>query len=116
MTIPIPFSSIIIFLIPTEFISRKDTTGFYSPIQAINLADSTVTILVYTNRHNLDGITEDNEGNVYISSWTTRSVYMYDSLFTFPPQFIYYNANAPADIFYDCSGGTGYVQQRRGFY
>jgi hypothetical protein len=72
-----------------------------SPIQAINLADSTVTILVYTNRHNLDGITEDNEGNVYISSWTTRSVYMYDSLFTFPPQFIYYNANAPADIFYD---------------
>jgi hypothetical protein len=72
-----------------------------SPIQAINLTDSTVTILIYTNRHNLDGITEDNEGNIYFSSWTTSSVYMYDSLFTNPPQFIYYNANAPADIFYD---------------
>jgi hypothetical protein len=72
-----------------------------SPIQAINLIDSTVTVLVYTNRHNLDGVTEDNEGNIYFSSWTTRSVYMYDSMFTNPPQFIYYNANAPADIFYD---------------
>lgn len=72
-----------------------------SPIQAINVADSTVTELVYTNHHNLDGITEDNEGNIYFSAWTSRSIYMYDSLFTNPPEFIYYNANAPTDIFYD---------------
>lgn len=72
-----------------------------SPIQAINVSDSTVTTLVYTNRHNLDGITEDNEGDIYFSSWSTHSVYMYDSTLTNPPQFIYFNANGAADIFYD---------------
>ena len=41
----------------------------YSPIQAINLQDSTVTTIVNTGRHNLDGITEDNGGNIYFSSW-----------------------------------------------
>ena len=72
-----------------------------SPIQSISVADSTVSTIVYTGRHDLDGITEDNEGNIYFSSWGTRSVYFYDSLFTNPPQFLYYNANAPTDIFYD---------------
>lgn len=72
-----------------------------SPIQAINLADSTVSIMVYTGRHNLDGITEDNEGDIYFSSWSTHSVYMYDSTLINPPQFIYFNANGAADIFYD---------------
>lgn len=72
-----------------------------SPIQAIDLSDSTVTTLVYTLRHDLDGITEDNEGDIYFSSWGTRSVYMYDSTLTNPAQLVYYNANAPTDIFYD---------------
>jgi len=72
-----------------------------SPIQSINVSDSTVTTLVYTYRHNLDGITEDNEGDIYFSSWSTHSVYMYDSTLTNPPQFIYFNANGAADIFYD---------------
>jgi len=72
-----------------------------SPIQAINLADSTVSTLVYTGRHDLDGITEDNQGNIYFSSWGTRSIYVYDSTLVNPPRFVYYNANAPTDIFYD---------------
>lgn len=72
-----------------------------SPIQAIDLEDSTVTTIVNTGRHNLDGITEDNSGNIYFSSWTTTSIYVYDSLFTHPPELFYSNAGGPADIFFD---------------
>ena len=72
-----------------------------SPIQAIDLEDSTVTTIVNTGRHNLDGITEDNSGNIYFSSWTTTSIYMYDSLFSHPPELFYSNAGGPADIFFD---------------
>jgi hypothetical protein len=72
-----------------------------SPIQAINLNDLTLTTIVNTGRHNLDGLTEDNSGNYYFSSWNTTSIYMYDSLFTNPPERIYTNPGGPADIFFN---------------
>jgi len=73
----------------------------YSSIQAIDLGDSSVVTIVNTGRHSLDGITEDNNGNVYFSSWGTRTIYYYDSTMTNPPQFFYENPGGPADIFYD---------------
>ena len=73
----------------------------YSPIQAINIEDSIVTTIVNTGRHNLDGITEDNGGNIYFSSWTTTSIYVYDSLFNHPPELFYSNPGGPADIYFD---------------
>ncbi|MEE9553513.1 MAG: T9SS type A sorting domain-containing protein, partial [candidate division Zixibacteria bacterium] len=72
-----------------------------SPIQAINLQDSSVTTIVNTGRNNLDGITEDNEGNIYFSSWGTSSIYMFDSTFTYPPELYYTNSGGPADIYYN---------------
>ncbi|MCP4634254.1 MAG: hypothetical protein GY855_15115, partial [candidate division Zixibacteria bacterium] len=57
-----------------------------SPIQEINLEDSTITTIVNTGYYHLDGITQDNEGNIYFSTWQTNSVYMYDSLFSNPPE------------------------------
>jgi len=73
----------------------------YSPIQSISLDDSSVVSLANTGLHTLDGITEDNEGNIYFSSWNTRAIYRYDSTFSGQPQLFYENDGGPADIFYD---------------
>jgi len=56
-----------------------------APIQQINLADSSVTTLVNTGYSDLDGITADNAGNLFFSTWQTHSVYRYDSTLTNPP-------------------------------
>ena len=43
----------------------------HSPVQAIALADSTVSTVITTDFDNLDGIARDNQGRFYISSWGT---------------------------------------------
>jgi hypothetical protein len=43
----------------------------------------------------------DNDRNIYFSSWYTRAVYKYDSLFTNPAELIYQNPGGPADLYYD---------------
>ena len=72
-----------------------------SPIQAVSLVDSSVSTIVYTGQHYLDGITEDNYGNIYFSAWTSHSVFRYDSTFANPPELIWNNPVGAADIFYD---------------
>ncbi|MCP4631374.1 MAG: T9SS type A sorting domain-containing protein, partial [candidate division Zixibacteria bacterium] len=61
----------------------------------------TITTIVNTGYYHLDGITQDNEGNIYFSTWQTNSVYMYDSLFSNPPELVFSNPNGAADIFYN---------------
>jgi hypothetical protein len=70
----------------------------FSPIQAISLNDSSVSIVVYTGVSILDGLAMDELGNVYFSSWNTHSVYKYDSTFTNPPELISTHSPEPADI------------------
>jgi hypothetical protein len=70
----------------------------FSPIQAINLADSTVSVVKSTNLHYCDGIAQDNEDNVYVTSWNTNSIYRFDPTFGNPPELIYTNPGGPADI------------------
>jgi sugar lactone lactonase YvrE len=72
-----------------------------SPLQAISLDDSSLTTIVYTGVSILDGLTMDEQGNVYFSSWNTNAVYKYDSTFTNPPELISNHAPDPADISYD---------------
>ena len=72
-----------------------------SPIQAVNLSDSTVSTVVNTNISLCDGITKDRYGNCYVTSWTTRSIYKYDSSFSGQPVLVYSNSCGPADISYD---------------
>jgi hypothetical protein len=72
-----------------------------SPIQAVNISDSTVSTIVNTNISLCDGITKDRYGNCYVTSWTNRSIYKYDSLFSGVPVMIYSNTCGPADISYD---------------
>jgi sugar lactone lactonase YvrE len=73
----------------------------FSPLQAVSLHDSTVTTIVYTGISILDGLTMDEYGNVYFSSWNTHSVYKYDSTFTNPPEQISVHSPEPADIYYN---------------
>lgn len=69
-----------------------------SPIQAIDLADSSVTIIRYTSYDILDGITRDGEGYYYISSWGSSSVYRFDPDFDGTPIIVSNHEEQPADI------------------
>lgn len=73
----------------------------FSPLQAISLDDSSLTTIVYTGISILDGLTMDEHGNVYFSSWNTNSVYKYDSTFTNPPELVSTHSPDPADISYN---------------
>jgi sugar lactone lactonase YvrE len=66
-----------------------------SPIQAIDLA---VSVIRYTSYDILDGITRDNEGYYYISSWGTSSVYRFDRDFGGTPVVVSTHEEQPADI------------------
>lgn len=72
--------------------------GLSAKIQSFNLTDSTLTTLVTTKHSDLDGLAKDNCGNIYVSSWGARSVYVFDSLFLNPPTKISSGHNGPADI------------------
>nr|NQU90434.1 SMP-30/gluconolactonase/LRE family protein [Bacteroidota bacterium] len=53
-------------------------TGTNSPILAVDPETATITTVVYTGFPALDGITMDNAGNFYISTWGTDAIYKYD--------------------------------------
>jgi hypothetical protein len=72
-----------------------------SPIQAISLVDSTVSTVMSTSIDLCDGLTKDNFGNYYVTSWRTLAIYRIDDSFTEPPEWMYSNAGGPADISYN---------------
>lgn len=71
------------------------------PIRVINRTTFAVSTIITTSFTNLDGLTMDNEGNIYVSSWGSNSVYRYDNSFTNPPELISSGHNGPADIFFN---------------
>jgi hypothetical protein len=73
------------------------------PILSISLDGQSVSTVVETGINSIDGLTEDNFGNYYFSSWATDRVYRYDPLFTNPPEIIAGGFTDPADIFYNKS-------------
>jgi sugar lactone lactonase YvrE len=70
-----------------------------SPIKSVSLEDSTTSVVVLTGLSSTDGLAEDSERNIYISSWATNSVYRYDVTFTNPRELFSSGHSAPADIF-----------------
>jgi hypothetical protein len=72
-----------------------------TPIQAISLSDSSVTTVMDTYLSNTDGITRDDFGYYYVSSWNTLSIHRFDSTFTNPPEPYYYSGGGIADISYN---------------
>jgi hypothetical protein len=69
-----------------------------SPIQAVDLNDSTISNLVLTTTGNCDGLALDGNGNYYFSSWVTNSVYYYDTNFNNPPTLFSSGHNGPSNI------------------
>lgn len=76
-----------------------------APIKAVNLADSTVSLIVSTPLHILDGITQDQYGNVYVAAHMSGGlngcVYKYDNTFSNPPELISPGHYAPAGLDYN---------------
>jgi len=72
-----------------------------SPIQKVSLSDSIVSVIVYPGLHNLDGISQDNDGNYYVSSWQNNRVYKFDNAFANPPEIFSNHGDDPADIYFD---------------
>lgn len=80
-------------------------------IQSINLNDSTISVLDSTEFNNLDGLTIDDQGYIYVSYWDSGNfktgfkhngaVYKYDNAFKNNPQLVIGNLYGPADIFYN---------------
>lgn len=74
-----------------------------SPVQQIDLRDGAVSTIINTQLTELDGIARDGNGNYYISSWGSGSVYRFRSDFSNQTQ-IAEGFDGPADIFYDTGG------------
>ena len=69
-----------------------------SPIQAIDLADSSVTDLVLTPMGDFDGIARGNDGYYYLSIWADNSVIRYDADFTNPPETFATGFSSPSNL------------------
>jgi len=76
--------------------------GTSAPILAVNLPDTTLTVLVEIGfTQGLDGIDMDNEGRFYISEWGGDAVYSFDKNFEEGPVLFSKDHNDPADIYID---------------
>ena len=75
--------------------------GYHAPIRSISLDGSSVSIIESTPYNDLDGLTEDNDGNIYVSSWGENAVFRYDRDFSEPPQLIVEGLAGPADIYFN---------------
>ena len=73
-----------------------------APIQAIDLADSTISTVVTTSYGYYDGITIDQYGNVYLAShYSSGYIITYTPAFTNPPTIISAGLNEPAGLDYN---------------
>ena len=82
-----------------------------SQIDKINLKDSTMSTILLTDTDNLDGITLDESGNCYVSSWGIGDfsngfneggkIYKYDSGFKKKSEIIFNGPSGPADIYFN---------------
>jgi sugar lactone lactonase YvrE len=72
-----------------------------APIISVNIEDSTIYNVVFTGLYLTDGLAEDNEGNIYVSSWSSNAVYRYDTTFSNPLELISSGHHGPADIFFN---------------
>lgn len=81
------------------------TWGSNAPIQAMSLADSTISTLTTTTYSNCDGITRDNAGYWYATSWGNNSLIRWTPSFT-TPIVVMSNLSSPADIDINTAGDS----------
>jgi len=76
-------------------------SGSGAPVLAVSLIDSSVSTIISTGFVGTDGITQDADGNYYISEWTNDRIYKYDHNFSVPAEIFSHGNDDPADIYYD---------------
>jgi sugar lactone lactonase YvrE len=83
-----------------DFVSKRMIfiDEFSRNIYQLNLEDYTKTPIFYGHTY-MDGLTQDNCGNFYVSSWETQSVYVYDN--NFKNEKLIASGKGPADISID---------------
>lgn len=74
--------------------------GSAAPIKAMNVTTGAVTTILTSTLGNCDGITRDQFGNYYISSWTGNKITRFDSTFASPTTVVT-GLSSPAEIFYN---------------
>ena len=82
------------------------TWGASAPVQAMSLADSTISTLRATSLSNCDGIIRDLQGNWYVSSWGNNALNRIDSAFTSNPVSVMGSLSSPADLGINASGDS----------
>ncbi len=80
--------------------------GANAPIYAINRSNGGLTRLVNTGLSDLDGRCEDNDGNIYVSSWGTNAVYRYNNNFSGSAAAVSAGHSGPADIAFTKQSNT----------
>jgi outer membrane protein assembly factor BamB len=68
------------------------------PIFAVSLPDGEMSIACETGLDNLDGLAVDGQGNIYVASWGSNSVYKYNNEFTGDPEIASDGHNGPSGI------------------
>lgn len=64
----------------------------------IHLADSSVSPIIDTEIGGFDGMAMDHHGNLYISSWSTGAIHMYNDEFVHPPATVFSASSGAANI------------------
>ncbi len=73
-----------------------------APVQAVDLSDSSVYVVVNTSFGNFDGITRDQFGNTYVATYSNSGcIYRYDPEFALGPELISSGHQGPAGIDYN---------------
>ena len=75
------------------------------PLLAIDLVTNDISVVAETGLNSIDGLSVDENGFTYFSSWMTDKVYRYDTLFSNPPEVVSEGHNNPADIFVNTIDG-----------
>ncbi|TND10130.1 MAG: hypothetical protein FD123_378 [Bacteroidetes bacterium] len=80
--------------------------GSNARVQAMSLADSTISNLYTTSTSNIDGITRDQAGYWYITTWGGNALRMFDPTFSAAPTSVMTGLSNPADIDINAAGDS----------
>ena|GEM_PF-5751691 len=72
----------------------------YAPVRAVDISTGVVSEIAHPNLGSLDAITEDNDGNYYISVWSQSAIYKFDHEFLNTPELITSGHNGPSGLEY----------------
>jgi Secretion system C-terminal sorting domain/SMP-30/Gluconolactonase/LRE-like region len=80
--------------------------GTNARVQAMSLADSSVTNLYTTTTSNMDGITRDAAGYWYVTTWGGNALRRFDPAFSAAPTSVMTGLSNPADIDINAAGDS----------